>query len=502
MLNFIAVLIFAFAVFSLVSVKCGFYKTEYDSRNARHNALMVLGAVLLGCFSLVIFYLLKENSLMYPFAKPLINCNPYEQMFDALMKKQLYLDIEPEEALLRMANPYDTELRNSLGVSYLWDRAFYNGHYYSYFGIAPLILIYFPFYFITGKVPAPQTVCLIISLVFIPLCTALTVRVGRVFAKKVNLYILFFSVFACTSGSLIFMVQSSADFYYIAVASGLLFLAAFLYFTVCAHEKDEYKKKALYFFLSGISLVLLTASRPNLAIYFVTAVPVYLSVLFGKEFKISEKAVQVLSFAVPVTAGAAAIMYYNYARFGSVFEFGATYQLTVHDVGDYSFSPALIMPALYFYFFKMPRFTSEAPFLELPFIRPDTGSKYLYVTSTVGAFAFLQNWVCVFSPAVLTGQKDRVKKGFIALSLICTLILAYYDICFAGINLRYLADISLVLILVSSVLLEDIYTNIKKEQTKKPAYIIILFLMLLSFIFGLMLVLNNERDYLFKKYLK
>ena len=76
----------------------------------------------------------------------------YDRMGDALLNGRLYIDnhdIDP--ALETMENPYDGFERERLGVNYHWDEAYYNHHYYMYFGIVPTILLFIPFKLITGQ---------------------------------------------------------------------------------------------------------------------------------------------------------------------------------------------------------------------------------------------------------------------------------------------------------------------------------------------------------------
>ena len=91
------------------------------------------------------------SAATYPF-ETLYNKNAYEQQFDAFLKHRLSIDIEPAKELLALSNPYDRASRT--GIRFLWDRALYDGKYYSYFGITPIITVYYPYYFITGKVPS------------------------------------------------------------------------------------------------------------------------------------------------------------------------------------------------------------------------------------------------------------------------------------------------------------------------------------------------------------
>ena len=57
---------------------------------------------------------------------------------------QLYLEVEPPQWLVDMDNPYDKgardELQKQTGESYLFDVAYYEGHYYVYFGVLPVLL--------------------------------------------------------------------------------------------------------------------------------------------------------------------------------------------------------------------------------------------------------------------------------------------------------------------------------------------------------------------------
>ena len=502
MFYFVLATALSFALFCILGTKYRLPDSRLKSDASLARGVLAASLLCMG-ICVAVFVLLKKDALAYPFEKSISKCNAYEQMFDAFMKKILYIDVEPDEELILMGNPYNTALRKELDVKFLWDRAYYLGHYYSYFGIAPLILVYIPYYYITHTVPAAPTVCLIFALLTVPVVAFLTVKVQKLFCKTLNPVIVMFSVFAVEGASLVFMVQSSADNYYIPMQSGLLFLSVFLLASLTAYEhKDEAKKCCVYFFISGIALVFTVMSRPNMAVYFIMIIPIYLSVLASKEKSVKSKIGAVMSFAVPTALGAAFVMWYNYARFGSVFEFGSSYQLTVHDVRDYSYSAALILPTFFYYFFKQPSFSAHIPYLQIPFIGGLNAGRYVYLTSTVGAFSFPGSWSLVFSPALLYGQKNKVKSAFVFLGMACVFFNAFTDMCFAGVNLRYLVDISLVVALLAAVTLYDLYAEFdeNKDRLRFVTFFVICALQLLSFLLGLMLIINNERDYIVKEY--
>ena len=66
---------------------------------------------------------------------------------EALSQGETHLLLEPPQALIDMEDPYDhTERMNVCNGDNeaLWDTAYYNRHYYVYFGVGPVIVYYLP----------------------------------------------------------------------------------------------------------------------------------------------------------------------------------------------------------------------------------------------------------------------------------------------------------------------------------------------------------------------
>lgn len=75
--------------------------------------------------------------------------NQYELMAESILNGHLYIDYDDiDPRLLSMDSPYDFEARKAEGVSYHWDHAFYNGHYYMYFGVVPVFFCFCPIVFL------------------------------------------------------------------------------------------------------------------------------------------------------------------------------------------------------------------------------------------------------------------------------------------------------------------------------------------------------------------
>ena len=85
------------------------------------------------------------------------------------LKGHLYIDKAVREALLRLPNPYDPALRPP-GLA-LHDASLYNGHYYIYWGAAPVVTLLLPFICLTGHdLPIEYAVAWFVCLNYLILC--------------------------------------------------------------------------------------------------------------------------------------------------------------------------------------------------------------------------------------------------------------------------------------------------------------------------------------------
>ena len=76
--------------------------------------------------------------------------NQYELMAEAILNGRIDFAYGDEAELESLENPYDPNERKEAGVKYHWDHAYYDGHYYMYFGIVPVFLAFLPYRLITG----------------------------------------------------------------------------------------------------------------------------------------------------------------------------------------------------------------------------------------------------------------------------------------------------------------------------------------------------------------
>ncbi len=403
----------------------------------------------------------------YPYDINLEYENPYVQQFDAFQKGQLYFDIEPDAQLAELENPYDPIERGNIRA--LWDRAYYNGKYYSYFGTAPIFTVYYPFYLITGYLPAESIVMAVFSVLasaFLPLAVMF---LSRLIDKKISPWLASLTAIGTLGASMIYLIQRGyAPFYYIASLAGTAFASMTVFFTVLAYGRKNYAARIISFLLAGISFALCLHSRLNAALPVGIVIAVFVIAYFVKSIK-SKKLPRFIGEAaalgIPILAAALAAMRYNSARFSGVFDFGTAYQLTVADTSTYNFSLSGIFPAIFHYFAQPFILTGEFPYIGMTVNQiPDIG-KYVYSDVNIGIFAMPFMLSIFLSIPVLKSKKTSVvRKAVLIGALAAVFITAVLDCCLGGVIFRYTADIALLSAFICAGSILQLCSNLKREN--------------------------------------
>ena len=405
------------------------------------------------------------------------NAQQYAELAKAMAHGQLYLDEEPPQWLQDMDNPYDKgardELQKETGEAYLFDVAYYQGHYYVYFGVVPVVLFYLPFYLLTGANFPSAVGVLFALLAFVAGCTVLLDRFARCHFKRVSLglYLLLQIPLVMCCG--IMYLAKFPTFYSLPIACGLAFSVWGIYFWM----KGRAAKTRFGWFLAGsLCMALVAGCRPQLLVLSCLAFPLFWRP-YVKERRIATKrgAAEFACLVAPYLVVAAGIMAYNYARFGSFTDFGANYNLTVNDMTKRGWNIGRLAPAVFAYFLQPPNVTGVFPFLQpVDFSTTYMGQTIKEVTFG-GVFACLPVlWILAFTVPVI---KMRVAKrsthtiaGVVGVLLVGGVAVALLDAEMAGILQRYYADFSF-MFLMATVLLAFIANENLEQGTKLRGYL-------------------------------
>ena len=494
-------LLFGTALLLFFLWKHRLFRVLYEERKPAHT-LAVCGAVFLALV-VVVCCCGGAGLKKMPLHEP--SPNAYEQLFASLLDGRVNLDVDFDDSVFTdLENLYDYTERNTVVSDVFgkfWDRAYYNGNFYCYFGIAPIFVCYFPIYLLTFGtcIPNPTFAVMLVLIGAVLGFTALIFALMKYFRFRVPVPLLCLAIPTVCFASLLPMIGTSADMYYLPIASGLCFLSLALNFGIRAVMSNKTRRRVLLFILSGVCTVLTVASRPTIALYIALLIPVFLSVLTDKTSRAGAKLRDVLCYCLPVAAGAVGIMYYNFIRFDSVFEFGTVYQLTLSDVSYNRLRPELLAETFAHYFLQFPTVSGLFPFLTPSHLGLDTYGSYFYSAGTVGALCFPVTWACFGGCAV--SKKRLVKRAFYLLALLLPFAVAFLDSSIGGVNIRYLCDVMAPLALLGTLVLLETAGKLTTRASLSDGNAFRLSLlfalpMLLSLVMGFALIFANERSWI------
>ncbi len=480
----------------------GLFFGVYDPSSRAHRygvKTAVLFTLLLSLF-FVSAFLNKNEAIPYPLEGAVRYYQPYVQQFDALMKGQLHLDVPVSDELLALENPYDYLSR--VDADPLWDRAFFEGKYYSYFGVTPLLVVYFPYYLLTGALPSDAFVLsffLFITAVFIPLCVLKWVDLHE--KRRLPLSVVYLGAITAFVGSMMLLIaRSVTPFYYIATLSANAFLSIFLYLILKAVECKRLRDRAILYALAGLAYALVLHSRLNVALLGAFIVIPYLifRVLKRRESEdaaeasedtvetsegtvetsegtaeiegtrpgrreavpsrllrslsrlrsffapLRELLISSLALGLPVLVGLIALLSLNHLRFGSILEFGTSYQLTVSDVRYNVVTLSDLFPAVYHYFFQDLETSAFFPFFSIGRESLSDYGRYVYTDSSFGLFS-LPLFCSLFASPALLFLKDRTRyeKLLLIFLILGLFTVALFNFSLGGVIFRYVADLTL-----------------------------------------------------------
>ena len=488
-----AIVLFLILYFIYCVKKCDFFDETYSKENYKQSITVFL--VMMSFVFLAGYINLSSGNVK--------ETDYYATDFvDALSNGKVYLEKAPSEELTSLENPYDTTQRNEnslkRGKDYIWDSSYYNGKYYSYFGILPALILMVPYHLLTGKYMLVHFAILIFSLLTIWSLKELVINIFERYFKNTPFKIMIFSMIILLFGSQILILNGRPKFYELAVISGLFFATAGINFLFMGIKQKDIKYK--YIFLSSLFLSLSVACRPTMLFTSLIALPVFIKI-FIKKFKEKRNiGKSIASICIPYILIGSLLMYYNYIRFNSIFEFGASYQLTVNDMSNLKNRVMTIGTGIVCNLFGMPSFTSSFPFIETN-KNILTFYGYYYIEDMIGGL-FILTPICfaIFSLRKLWKKSENKEVCYAILTFsVIGLILCIASIMMAGSLQRYLIDYGWMLIIagiMSFVELRNVYkTDEGKHLLDKILKILVVYIVIINLCAGI----HAEKNY-FKHY--
>lgn len=466
----------------ILILEFGLQHLTYDHNNLRHKlAFCIMTLVCIA--SMALFWIPDQEPINYPEGFNIDAANPYEQMLDAFENGHLHINTNVDERLGDLGDSvYDRNARDATGAGYLFDRAYYNGKFYSYFGVAPVLTFYYPYYWIKGTLPTLPEVNFFYSLLAVPFLCLTILAIVRLYCKNTNLLLLLISLPTATALSGIYYCVQFPNLYNVVVASGFffLFLSLWLGFQAVLTKKKWLRITELI--LSGISCVLCVASRPTLALGCLLLVPAFLGILRKKDMSLKYRIGQAAGFTAPVLVGAVAIMVYNNLRFGSPFDFGAGYQLTISNIHANHLRLSAIPAAIYHYFLQLPTIKNVFPYFTYSFCSLENYSMYSNLEIILGVLTYPMLLLGILMMPKFFSKRLRIggtescfqTKAFVAVCFGLSVVIAWINMCMAGVSLRYQMDIQALVMFASLVVIFNLIRSPKRYNYSCTIIVIIM----------------------------
>lgn len=460
--NFVRLFLTAFIIFIVFILRPKSYFYNYKlsfSPRQRMITAMIVAAEIVMLFLITTFNPVFES---YPSS----HHAQYNQLAEAFLDGRLYLAKEPPEFLLNMENPYDyyhrTQQAAVLGQTYYWDAAYFGGHYYVYFGVLPVLLFYLPFKALTGLDLPNRAVIQICLSLFVIGAFVLIEKIIKKFFNPSKIpyltYLVLSLIFVNASGAV--FIAKRPDFYSIPIIMSLALVAFGLYFWLCSTDSDQ-KIRPMSAFAGSLCMAAVAACRPQFLLASVLAIILFWSAVFKERTLFSKKSISsTIAICLPYVIIAAGLMWYNYSRFGSPFDFGQNYNLTTNDMTGRGIRFERVGLAFFTYFLQPPNVTATFPFVES--VRINTNYLGTTITEAMfgGIFATIPIlWILVVLPSI----SEKLKKSklfYMVLTLLgLSVFIGLFDAQGAGLLQRYVADYAYLAILAAILVVLFLYEH-------------------------------------------
>ncbi|MBL8101020.1 MAG: hypothetical protein JNM02_00685 [Anaerolineales bacterium] len=329
-----------------------------------------------------------------PVAKDLENSyNYYSELAIGFKAGHLYLTEEPSSALLSFSNPYDYFLRKEHGLEdFPWDVSLYNKKFYVYWGPVPsLILTLFSKERLSYI--GDHYIALLFAYGLFLYSSLIILRYWSTSLKHLSSWLLgsvLLVIGLITPGTI---MLKEARIYEAAIFGCQFFFIGGCYWVYSSFDTNRLSLWKLAF--AGLHWAFALGTRITVApvILFSTAVTVfYIFKLIGIG-KPKSYLPLLAALGIPLVVAISSLGWYNWARFGSVFEFGIKYQLTNVDYNVFknSFSLNYMAKNLYNYFLH--------PLKSLPRFPYITRIEYPASNDRLGGLIYLSPYILlIFAP--------------------------------------------------------------------------------------------------------
>lgn len=417
----------------------------------------------------------------------------YTYQAESILNGHVWLDFTPPRYLSEMANPYDYNARLAMarqtGEAFKLDFAFFNGKYYSYYGIVPTLIFYVPFVALTGLHLNNSVPVLLMGVVFILFSFLLIYKLLKRYYPNIPLGIYFLLVLVFTFGTGAFYCAQTPHVYSVAFISAIMFTVIALYFWITASDKHFGDSKIplskIRLLIGAIAMGLAIGSRPVFGLYAFLAFPLFYSEIRERLFFSKKGIANTLCVISPLLVIGCALLYFNNLRFGSFFDFGNTYNLSEMDLQNRHLGIRRLWLGIFEYLFQPLKIGGKFPYVESVYNYKSHSTDYMgymfFDPIYGGYFALCPICLCVvFIRKCRKALSEMKMYRTCVVSLIFAALLLFIDIEMTGITLRYQMDFGLFVVLTAVLILTVLIRKAENSSYKNAFKFVLIALIALT----------------------
>jgi len=282
----------------------------------------------------------------------------YNLLIDGFVDGHLYMKEDPHPSLLALP-----PAERPGGAPFKLDASLFNGHYYLYFGVTPVMVLMLPYTLLTGHDFPEALAAVVMMLAGFGFATAWWWEVRRQFFPRLGWGWMVLGVVAlgcCTAAP---SALRRPLFYEVAIGAGYAFSMMALWAVTRAWRRP--RQRVWWLVMAGIAVGLAVGSRANLAPGGLVLLGASAAGLAWRTTVRSGRwrifIIALLAAGVGAGAVGMGLAAYNYARFGNVTEFGHHYQLGTNPKQMFRLENLKYNLALYY--LKPPSVNGYFPFI-------------------------------------------------------------------------------------------------------------------------------------------
>jgi tetratricopeptide (TPR) repeat protein len=397
-------------------------------RGARRGRDAILGAV---CVLVIGVFAWSARSGMLEARAWRAEDTYYNLLVRALRAGQLNLMLEVPSGFAQLANPYDpvanVAYRSADGHP-LHDLSYYQGKLYLYFGITPVLVLFWPYTALTGHYLLHQTAALIFCSVGFLASAGVLRALGRRYFAEVGVGVVAAGTLGLGLASFAPLLLQRCDVYQVSVSCGYaLMMLALAAIWGALHQP---RRRGWWLAAASLACGLAAGARPSLVLgAAILLVPLAQAWRERGQFRAA-----LLAAIGPLALIGFGLMLYNALRFDNPLEFGRHYQLASYRpdlVQDFSWR--YLGFNSWVYFLAPARWSAHLPFVHDVALPPRPAGHF----GTEHPFGVLTSiplvWLALAAPLAWRGcggDARRLLRGFVAAAAwlvgACALTLCFF----------------------------------------------------------------------------